>query len=164
MPCQASAFQVVEQHLDRYSRSAKHRSSAKNIPIFDDDFHLMIVPPVGTNSAGEALYRSRRCDERIAPTSHLSLINWGCNSLSYAIPLVPDNIPVPQAWLEFEVENVEKATAGLESRGYRILIKNKKEPWGHCKPVQLTRGPAGRRHIHSVDARAEIIPALQLCA
>ena len=42
----------------------------------------------------------------------------------------PENIPVPQAWLEFEVENVEKATAGLESRGHRMLIKNKKEPWG----------------------------------
>jgi hypothetical protein len=42
----------------------------------------------------------------------------------------PNNIPVPQAWLEFEVANVEKATAGLESRGYRMLIKNKKEPWG----------------------------------
>lgn len=42
----------------------------------------------------------------------------------------PDNIPAPQAWLEFEVENVEKATADLESRGYRMLIKNKKEPWG----------------------------------
>jgi hypothetical protein len=42
----------------------------------------------------------------------------------------PDNIPVPQAWLEFEVENVEKATAGLESRGYRMLIKNKQESWG----------------------------------
>jgi hypothetical protein len=42
----------------------------------------------------------------------------------------PDNIPVPQAWLEFEVENLEKATAGLESRGHRMLIKNKKELWG----------------------------------
>ena len=42
----------------------------------------------------------------------------------------PDDIPVPQAWLEFEVENVETATAGLESQGYRMLIKNKKEPWG----------------------------------
>lgn len=42
----------------------------------------------------------------------------------------PDNIPVPQAWLEFEVEDVQKATAGLESRGYQMLIKNKKEPWG----------------------------------
>jgi len=42
----------------------------------------------------------------------------------------PDNIPVPQAWLEFDVDSVEKATAELESRGYRMLIKNKKEPWG----------------------------------
>jgi hypothetical protein len=42
----------------------------------------------------------------------------------------PDNIPVPQAWLEFDVDNVENATANLESRGYRMLVKNKKEPWG----------------------------------
>lgn len=42
----------------------------------------------------------------------------------------PTDIPVPQAWLEFDVDNVEKATAELESRGYRMLLKNKKEPWG----------------------------------
>jgi catechol 2,3-dioxygenase-like lactoylglutathione lyase family enzyme len=42
----------------------------------------------------------------------------------------PDNIPVPQAWLEFDVDSVEKATADLESRGYRMLVRNKKEPWG----------------------------------
>jgi catechol 2,3-dioxygenase-like lactoylglutathione lyase family enzyme len=42
----------------------------------------------------------------------------------------PADIPIPQAWLEFDVESVEQATAELESRGYRILLKNKKEPWG----------------------------------
>jgi hypothetical protein len=42
----------------------------------------------------------------------------------------PDTIPLPQAWLEFDVDSVEKATAALESDGYRMLIKNKKEPWG----------------------------------
>lgn len=42
----------------------------------------------------------------------------------------PNDIPVPQAWLEFDVEDVEKATAELESRGHQMLIKNKKEPWG----------------------------------
>ncbi len=42
----------------------------------------------------------------------------------------PDGIPVPQAWLEFEVDNVEEATAQLESVGYRMLVKNRKEPWG----------------------------------
>ena len=42
----------------------------------------------------------------------------------------PEAIPIPQAWLEFDVESVESATAILESEGYRILVKNKKEPWG----------------------------------
>ena len=30
----------------------------------------------------------------------------------------PDDIPVPQAWLEFDVDSVEEATAELESQGY----------------------------------------------
>ena len=42
----------------------------------------------------------------------------------------PAEIPVPQAWLEFDVENVEEATAALEGQGCRMLVKNKKEPWG----------------------------------
>jgi hypothetical protein len=42
----------------------------------------------------------------------------------------PDEIPAPQAWLEFEVENVQEASSLLEDRGYRLLIKNKNEPWG----------------------------------
>ena len=42
----------------------------------------------------------------------------------------PGDIPVPQAWLEFEVDSVERATAALEERGYRMLVRNKKEPWG----------------------------------
>ncbi|HEX8711945.1 MAG TPA: VOC family protein [Terracidiphilus sp.] len=42
----------------------------------------------------------------------------------------PDNIPVPQAWLEFEVDDVEETTAKLESQGYRMLLRNKEEPWG----------------------------------
>jgi hypothetical protein len=42
----------------------------------------------------------------------------------------PADIAAPQAWLEFDVDNVEKATAALESAGYRMLVKNKKEAWG----------------------------------
>jgi hypothetical protein len=41
----------------------------------------------------------------------------------------PDDILTPQAWIEFDVDSVENATADLESRGYRILLKNKNEPW-----------------------------------
>jgi len=42
----------------------------------------------------------------------------------------PKDTPVPQAWLEFDVDDVERATAELQSRGHRMLVKNKKEPWG----------------------------------
>lgn len=42
----------------------------------------------------------------------------------------PSDIPAPQAWLEFEVDSVSEATTALEQRGYRMLVKNKKEPWG----------------------------------
>ena len=42
----------------------------------------------------------------------------------------PREIPTPQAWLEFDVDNVEEATEELESQGHRMLVKNKKEPWG----------------------------------
>jgi catechol 2,3-dioxygenase-like lactoylglutathione lyase family enzyme len=42
----------------------------------------------------------------------------------------PSEIPPPQAWLEFDVENVEEATVVLERQGFRMLVKNKREPWG----------------------------------
>ncbi len=57
------------------------------------------------------------------PLSHAAQSCFGKDSW-------PDEIPRPQAWLEFDVEDVERATAELESRGYRMLVKNRKEPWG----------------------------------
>lgn len=42
----------------------------------------------------------------------------------------PTEIPAPQAWLEFDVNDVEKATRELEAQGHRMLVKNKREPWG----------------------------------
>jgi hypothetical protein len=41
----------------------------------------------------------------------------------------PD-IPRPQAWLEFDVDDIELATRELEQRGYRLLVRNRTEPWG----------------------------------
>jgi hypothetical protein len=53
----------------------------------------------------------------------------------------PDDIPVPQAWIEFDVDSVEQATVELESRGYRVLMAAKKEPWGQT--VTRFIGPEG---------------------
>jgi hypothetical protein len=48
----------------------------------------------------------------------------------FGSPTWPSNLPVPHAWLEFDVDSVERATAELESKGYPMLVKNRKEPWG----------------------------------
>ena len=57
------------------------------------------------------------------PRSHVAQSCFGKDSW-------PEDVPSPQAWLEFDVADVERATAELETRGYRLLVKNKKEPWG----------------------------------
>lgn len=53
----------------------------------------------------------------------------------------PSELPAPQAWVEFDVDDVEGATAELESHGYRMLVKNKTEPWGQT--VSRFLGPEG---------------------
>ena len=53
----------------------------------------------------------------------------------------PDDIVAPQAWLEFDVGDVAAATTELESQGYRMLVKNKQEPWGQT--VSRFIGPEG---------------------
>jgi hypothetical protein len=53
----------------------------------------------------------------------------------------PDDVPVPQAWLELDVDSVEEATVELESRGYHMLVKSRKEPWGQI--VSRFIGPEG---------------------
>ena len=53
----------------------------------------------------------------------------------------PNDVPVPQAWVEFDVDSVAKATTELESRGYRMLVKCRKEPWGQT--VSRFIGPEG---------------------
>ena len=42
----------------------------------------------------------------------------------------PADVVQPQAWLEFDVEDVESASREMEERGYKLLVSNRKEPWG----------------------------------
>ncbi|EMX9179839.1 MULTISPECIES: glyoxalase/bleomycin resistance/dioxygenase family protein [Citrobacter] len=42
----------------------------------------------------------------------------------------PDDIPVPQGWIEFEVKDIERATDILMKKGYQLLIAGRLEPWG----------------------------------
>jgi len=42
----------------------------------------------------------------------------------------PSDVVRPQAWLEFDVDDVADATREMESRGYTLLVSNRTEPWG----------------------------------
>ncbi|HTV40517.1 MAG TPA: VOC family protein [Candidatus Sulfotelmatobacter sp.] len=42
----------------------------------------------------------------------------------------PSGFPVPQAWLEFDVDDIEQAGTELQKRGYTLLTRARKEPWG----------------------------------
>lgn len=42
----------------------------------------------------------------------------------------PDDRPLPQASIEFDVDDVEAATAELQAKGYKLLHSPRTEPWG----------------------------------
>jgi catechol 2,3-dioxygenase-like lactoylglutathione lyase family enzyme len=51
----------------------------------------------------------------------------------FGSPVWPSDLPIPQASIEFEVENeqaVHDAARELEARGYRLLHDARSEPWG----------------------------------
>lgn len=41
----------------------------------------------------------------------------------------PDDVPVPQASIEFEVDDVAAAAGELQARGYRLIHGARTEPW-----------------------------------
>ncbi len=56
----------------------------------------------------------------------------------------PSGLPVPQAWIEFDLESVEavhEAAAELEGRGHRLLRPPGPEPWGQT--VARLQSPEG---------------------
>ncbi len=53
----------------------------------------------------------------------------------------PSDVPIPQAWIEFDVEDIDQATSELQRRGYKLFVKARKEPWGQV--VTRLLGPEG---------------------
>ncbi len=58
---------------------------------------------------------------------------WPLNQAAescFGSPRWPADVPVPQAWLEFDVEDLGAATAELQAAGFRVLVADREEPWG----------------------------------
>ncbi|MBA3778018.1 MAG: VOC family protein [Chloroflexi bacterium] len=71
----------------------------------------------------------------------------------------PADLPVPQSWLEFDVEDADAVTAAaseLEEKGYRPLVPPKTEEWGQtvCRllsPEGLLVGVTYTPWMHAPD-------------
>jgi len=98
-------------------------------PIVRDDQSLKLY--------GEALKLPLKVENGYANTAELEGVKhfglWPLSQVAescFGKPVWPASVPVPQACIEFEVEDVAQATAELEAKGYRLLVKNRTEPWG----------------------------------
>lgn len=97
------------------------RNVAESRKLYGEDFGIPFKEEADGYLHTEAVDGARSF--ALWPLSQTARSCFGKNSW-------PDMIPAPQAWIEFEVESVESATSVLESRGYRMLVRNRKEPWG----------------------------------
>ena len=83
--------------------------------------------------------------EKIGGSNHFGV--WPLEQAAEACfgkPEWPADVTVPQASVEFEVENEEavaKGAADLEAAGYELLHEARKEPWGQT--VARTLSPEG---------------------
>src|SRR5438128_4967034 len=96
----------------------------------------------------EVLGLSLEGDESYLSTQHLDGVKhfalWplsGAAQSCFGIEGWPGDLPVPQAWIEFDVDDVAAATAELENKGYRVLLAAKQEPCDRLAPRLL--GPEG---------------------
>ena len=108
------------------------RNAALSRKLYSDDLGLRFKEEAGGYLHTEALEGAKTF--ALWPLSQAAQSCFGTDSW-------PSDIPLPQAWIEFDVESVERATAELDAQGYRILVKSKKEPWGQI--VSRFIGPEG---------------------
>jgi catechol 2,3-dioxygenase-like lactoylglutathione lyase family enzyme len=96
------------------------RDTKGNRKLFRDDLGLPL------DRMGDYL-----STEKLDGVKHFGL--WPLSEAAQAVfgqPEWPADLPVPQAGIEFDVDDIEAASALLKRRGYRLLVDARKEPWG----------------------------------
>lgn len=79
----------------------------------------------------EEVYDDYRFTEQLPGTRHFSLMPLPRLAQSlFGSPDWPVSRPVPQFWIEFEVDDIEAATKELEEKGYDVIVRARTEPWG----------------------------------
>ena len=122
--------------------ASRSRAKRKGSPI-QVLFVAGFGPIVSDLEASRALYvgalgiRFKEMDGGYAHTEDLdgakAFALWPLSQAAescFGAPEWPSSVPRPQAWLEFDVEDISAATAALAGEGYRLLVAARKEPWG----------------------------------
>ncbi len=114
-----------------------------------------VTPIAPDPAAGSAFYRDAlglpvEGDEYLFTESLDGAKHFGVWPLShaasscYGTPEWPDDVPVPQATIEFELAGPDEVAAGareLEELGYVLIHDAREEPWGQT--VARLLGPEG---------------------
>jgi hypothetical protein len=69
--------------------------------------------------------------DKLAGTKYFAL--WPLSQVAescFGNKIWPKDIPIPQACIEFEVEDIETATKLMKEKGYKLIVSARKEPWG----------------------------------
>jgi catechol 2,3-dioxygenase-like lactoylglutathione lyase family enzyme len=70
-------------------------------------------------------------DDTMDGTKHLGLWPLAAAAQScFGTDSWPDEVPIPQATLEFEVDDVAGAASELEAKGHTLIHTARTEPWG----------------------------------
>jgi hypothetical protein len=82
-----------------------------------------------------------RFTKHLAGARHFSLMPLSRLAESlFGDPTWPNEVTVPQAWMEFEVDDIDGATKELEERGYDLLVRAREQPWGQVLTRLLAPG------------------------
>jgi catechol 2,3-dioxygenase-like lactoylglutathione lyase family enzyme len=107
-----ASFSVVSAH------------PAEDTRLFRDDLGLPLEPPSTVDDSGYVF------SEGIPGAKHFGV--WPLSEAAqscFGRETWPETHPVPQASVEFEVDDVEAAARELEAKGYRLLHPTRTEPW-----------------------------------
>lgn len=99
--------------------------AANDKRLFTENLGLSLSPPV-TVSDSAYLYT-----EDLPGAKHFGV--WPLDEAAQACfgrPTWPDSHPVPQATIEFEVDDVEGAAQELAAAGHRMVHPTRTQPWG----------------------------------
>lgn len=120
--------------------------------LFVETLGLPLRPPVSVPNSAYVY------SEEVAGARHFGV--WPLSEAAqtcFGRETWPDTHPVPQATIEFEVDDVESAAQELVDRGYRLVHEARTEPWRQVVARFHSRNARRRRLLaHRIEPYPDV--------